>query len=242
MKKRVIMKKIAFVLLITLLSISVYSQGVRMGLTASPQVSWMKSDASTISSDGSQFGFNFGLMTDFFFAERYSFSTGLMINNTGGKLKYGEDTLTFKTNDKTYELHPGTSIKYKIQYIDIPLAFRMESNQIGYFVYYAQFGVTNHFRVGASADIEGETFEIVDDVKSIKNISINGAGCKDEIDLYSMGYNIGAGANYYFSKNTAITFGLLYTNGFIDVTSNKNKQIKDNVSLRSITLKVGVLF
>jgi len=233
------MKKIAFIITIVFLSVSSYAQGIRMGLTASPQISWMKSDASTISSDGSHIGFNFGLMTDLFFAERYSFSTGLMINNTGGKLKY-IDSLTFNTNDKIYELMPGSSINYNIQYIDIPVAFRMESNKIGYFVYHAQFGVTNHFRVGASADINGQTLNT--DGTTIKEISLDGAGCKDEIDLFSMGYNIGAGANYYFSKNTAITFGLLYTNGFIDVTSNKDKRIKDNVSLRSITLRVGVLF
>jgi hypothetical protein len=55
-----------------------------------------------------------------------------------------------------------------------------------------------------------------------------------------MGYNIGAGMNYYFSKNTALTFGLLYTNGFIDATNNQDNN--DNISLRSITLKIGVLF
>jgi hypothetical protein len=204
-----------------------------MGLSANPQVSWMKSDASTINTNGPQFGFSFGLLSDFFFAERYSFSTGLLINNTGGKLNY-TDSLHFTTNDKTYDLIPGASIKYKIQYIDIPLSFRMESNQIGYFVYYAQFGVTSHLRVGASADIEGAT--------DLGTLSLNGAGCKDEINFYTMGYNIGGGVNYYFSKNTAITFGLIYNNGFIDVTNNSDKKVKDNVSLRCVTLKLGVIF
>ena len=233
------MKKNILLFIIVLFSSTSFSQGIRMGLTASPQLSWMSSDASTISSEGTHLGFNFGLMTDFFFAERYSFSTGLMINNTGGNLKYN-DSLLFKTNDKTYNLAPGALIEYKIQYIDIPVSFRMESNQIGYFVYYAQFGITNQFRVGASADIDG--------VKNTTNgsvgetVSLSGAGCKDEINLFNMGYNIGAGGNYYFSKNTAITFGILYTNGFLDVTSNSDKQIKDNVSLKSIILKVGVLF
>ncbi len=231
------MKKIALLLTITAFSVSLSAQGVRMGLTASPQFSWLKSDASSISSDGGQFGFNFGLLTDFFFAERYSLSTGLMINNTGGGLKYS-DSLQFKTSDITYNLSSG-SIKYKIQYIDIPVAFKMESNQIGYFVYYAQFGITNHLRVGASADIEGESIS-TDGVNMI--VSLNGVGCKDEVNFFNMGYNIGAGANYYFSKNTAITFGILYTNGFIDVTNNSDKKIQDDASLRSVTLKLGVIF
>ena len=223
------MRKIILFSLISFFSISSFAQGIRMGLTASPQLSWMKSDAGNVSSDGMQMGFNFGLMTDFFFAERYSFSTGVTINNTGGKLVYA-DSLDFNSNGEIHKLAPGASVKYKIQYIDIPMSFRMESNQIGYFAYYAQFGVTNHFRVGASADIESET------------VTLNGTGCKDEVALYNMGYNIGLGVDYYFSPNTAVTFGILYTNGFIDVTSNSDPSVNDNVSLRSITLKLGVLF
>lgn len=222
------MRKI--VLLAALLMIVAFSQaqGVRMGLSASPQLSWFKSDAAGVQSDGAGFGFNFGLQTDFFFAERYSFSTGLYINNSTASLKYS-DSIAFKANQETYVMPNGASIKYRIQYIDIPLSFRMESNQIGYFVYYGQFGLTNHIRVGASANISSAD---IDDV--------NGVGCKDEVAFYNMGYNVGVGANYYFSKNTALTFGILYTNGFIDVTTNES--ISDNAFLRSLTLKIGVLF
>lgn len=227
------MRKIVFLVSILVFSTNVFSQGVRMGLAASPQISWMNSDASSISTNGTQIGFNFGLITDFFFADRYSLSTGLTINNTGGKLKFN-DSLNFETNDKIYELGQESEITYKIQYIDVPLSFRMESNQIGYFVYYAQFGVTNHFRVAASADINGNADGL--------DVSLSGVGCKNEINIFNMGYNIGAGTNYYFSKNTAITLGVIYTNGFIDVTNNKDKQVTDNVSLRSVTLKIGVLF
>ena len=198
-----------------------------MGLSASPQLSWMTSDASFTKNDGAIMGFNFGLLTDFFFADRYSLSTGVFINNTGGKLKYNE-TFSFKTSDSTYVLAPESVVRYRIQYIDVPLAFRMESNPIGYFVYYAQFGVTNQIRVGASADIAA--------------VEVNGVGCKDEVSLFNMGYNVGAGLNYYFSKNTAITVGILYNNGFLDVTSNSGKPKKDKVSLKSFMLRCGILF
>jgi opacity protein-like surface antigen len=225
------MKKLIAISVFTLLISQAYSQKIRMGLTASPQLSWLTSDVSKISSEGVQMGFNFGMQTDFFFSDRYSITSGIMINNTGGGLVYN-DSLQFKTSDSNLQLDPGASVKYKIQYIDVPLAFRMESNQIGYFVYYAQFGITNHIRVGASANVEGMQEEI--------SISVDGAGCKDEVDLFNMGYNIGAGINYYFSKNTAITLGILYTNGFIDVTSNKS--FDDATMLKSFTLKIGLLF
>lgn len=225
------MKKLLVIFVSTLLVSQAFSQKIRMGLTASPQLSWLTSDVSKIASDGVQMGFNFGMQTDFFFSDRYSITSGIMINNTGGSLIYN-DSLRFKTSDAELQMDPGATVKYKIQYIDIPLAFRMESNQIGYFVYYAQFGITNHIRVGASANIEG--------AQGVSNISVDGSGCKDEVNLFNMGYNIGAGANYYFSKNTAITLGILYTNGFIDVTSNKS--FDDAAMLKSFTLKIGLLF
>ncbi len=223
--------QLAFWLMI--IPFAIFGQGVRLGLSVSPQLSWMKSDVGTIESQGAKMGFNFGLQSDFFFAERYSLSTGLTINNTGGKLQFS-DSLNFKTTNGELHFDPGAVIDYKIQYIDVPIAFRMESNKIGYFVYYAQFGLTNHFRVGATADIEASTNMIP--------TSYSGYGCKDEVSFFTMSYQIGAGINYYFSKNTAITAGLLYTSGFIDASSNQDKTVNDYLSIRSLMLKVGILF
>lgn len=227
------LKTVSVALLLVIIPVTIYSQGVRMGLNFNPQTSWMKSDVESVKSDGATLGFSFGLQSDFFFAERYSLSSGLYINNTGGKLLYS-DTIAFTTNTSTDSLFPETQIKYKLQYIEIPLSFRMESNQIGYFVYYAQFGITNQFRIGASADIES--------INPLLSTSMGGVGCKDEVSFYNLGYNIGAGFNYYFSKNTALTVGLIYNNGFIDATSNEGKAVSDNVSVRSVALKIGVLF
>ncbi len=222
------MNKSAVILIFVIFSFSGYSQGVRMGLAGSPQLAWMHSDAGAVKSEGSIVGFNFGLMADFFFAERYSFSTGIFINNTGGKLNY-RDSIEFETSDGTQYLSENTTIRYRIQYIDVPLALHLESNKIGYFVYNAQFGLVSQFRVGASADIDTE--------------DISGVGCKDEVSFFNMGYNIGIGVDYYFSKNIAITLGLIYTNGFIDVTKDDNKDnVNDNVQLRSMALRIGIIF
>jgi hypothetical protein len=224
------LKKYSIVLLFVLFSVTLYSQGIRLGLGLNPQLSWLKSDLETVKSDGPVMGFSFGVLSDFFFAERYSFSTGLFINNTGGKLMHS-DTIDFETNKSTYELLPTSLIKYKIQYIEVPLSLRMESNKIGYFVYNAQFGLTNQFRINASSDIESDN--------PTASFSVTGAGCDNEVSFYNLSYNIGAGFDYYFSKNTALSLGIIYTNGFLDVTSNS---LNDKVSLRSIALRIGVLF
>jgi hypothetical protein len=203
----------------------VSAQGVKMGLLASPQVTWMASDNNSIKSDGPMLGFNFGLLSDFYFAERYCMSTGITINNSAGKLKYNKGT-SFKTSDILDTLVAGTTVKYRIQFIEVPLSFKFQSNQIGYFEYYAQFGVTGMVRVSANCTID--------------DYDINKAGCKDEINLFNVGYNIGGGINYYFSKNTAITAGVIYTNGFVDITNNDRHD--DKTLLKSVTLKFGVIF
>ncbi len=207
---------------------SLSAQGVKMGLLASPQVTWMQSDASHIKSDGPLVGFSFGLLSDFFFAERYCISSGISINNSGGKLKYEQPTI-FKTNDSLIDnLAAGTQVNYRIQYIEVPLAFKFQSNQIGYFEYYAQFGLTGQVRVNATC--------------SISDYDLNKVGCKDEINLFNVGYNIGGGIHYYLAKNTAITAGIIYTNGFVDITNNDRKSQNDKTVLKSVTLKFGIIF
>jgi hypothetical protein len=221
------MKRIFLVVLSAGFILSASAQGVKMGLLASPQVTWMSSDANSIKSDGPMMGFNFGLLSDFYFADRYCISTGITINNSAGKLVYNDST-PFKTSDEMDTLMPGTMVKYRVQYIEIPLAFKFQSNQIGYFEYYAQFGLTGHVRVSANCTID--------------DYDISKAGCKDEINLFNVGYNIGGGINYYFSKNTALTAGIIYTNGFVDITNNDRKTKPDKTLLKSITLKFGVIF
>ncbi len=223
------MKKLLFISLLLTCYLFGFSQDekIRLGLNLSPQFSWMVSDAAGVESDGTKIGFNFGLVSDFFFAERYSLTTGVSINNTGGMLNY-TDSIGFQTNNENLSLANGAKIQYNIQYIDIPLAFKMESNRIGYFVYYAQFGITNHIRVGATADI------------SSTDLNYSGVGCKDEVAFFNMAYNIGGGGTYYFSKNTGITLGVLYNNGFLDAT--KNGKVNDRTSNRTILVKAGIVF
>lgn len=217
------MRKIGLILLFLAISFFTFSQGIRMGITGGTQVSWLQSNTESVQGNGSVMGFHFGLLTDYFFAERYSFSTGIFINNTGGKLKY-TDSIKFKTADGVKDLAPNTSVRYRLQYLDIPMSFHLESNQIGYFVYHAQFGLTNHIRIGANANID--------------NSDKKKTGCKDEIGFYTMGYNIGVGTNYYVSKNTALTLSIIFDSTFIDIT----EQTSDKTKLNSISLRLGVIF
>lgn len=202
---------------------------LRMGLGFTPQVNWIKTDATHAQGAGTNMGFNFGIIADYFFAEHYSLSTGVAINNTGGTVKYNNPTpLNFKTSQMPVRIIAGDKVRYKLQYIDIPIAFKMETGKIGYFSYYGLFGVTNHIRIGAKADITAAAG------------NYSGVGCMDETRFFNMGYNIGGGVIWYFSKSAGLTAGAVYNHCFIDATKNEN--FNDNASLRSILIKLGIIF
>jgi opacity protein-like surface antigen len=60
----------------------------------------------------------------------------------------------------------------------------------------------------------------------------------DEINLFNMGYHFGAGAEYSLGGNTAVVFGITYSNGFSDITKNTN----DKITTSSFAIRLGLLF
>ncbi len=216
------MKRIILTTIVIMLTLSAFSQ-LRMGIAGGTEVAWLKSESDKVTNDGAVMGFQFGLLADYFFQERYSFATGISIHNTGGKLNYA-DSLSLHTTDEVMGFPADAKVRYRLQYLEVPMALHFESNQIGYFVYQAQFGITNHIRIGANADIpEYNNKKIV---------------CKDEIGLYTMSYNVGGGVDYYVSKNTAITCSLIFSSSFVNLTPKH----KSNTKLNTIALRLGVIF
>ena len=221
------MKKFFIISAILLIgSTSIFSQGWRFGIEASPQLSWMKSDKKIVDGDGTRFNLGYGLGIDYFFGKNYAFSTGITINNTGGKQKF-KDSVFFNHND-TLLLANDASVSYKLQYLTIPLSLKFTTNEIGYITYYGQLGLTTQIRVKSTADIAANNYGIAAE----KN--------KEDTRLFNVGYHIGAGIQYSLGGNTALVLGLIYNNGFTDVTNIKG--CDDKTVINNITLKVGIIF
>lgn len=224
MKNQSIFYKASIVIFLFFIANTTFSQGLRLGLVVNPEVSWISSDINKVKTDGNRFGIDFGLNADIFFAKNYAFATGLTINNIGGKLNYS-DPISLKTTDSVYNFAGGTTIAYKLQYIKLPISIKLKTNQIGYFTYYGQFGLTPQILIGAKADVSSYN---ISDVNII-----------DEINFFNLAYNVGGGIEYAIGGSTAITLGAIYTNGFVDVTKNN---IKDKAVVNTVTFKLGVLF
>ncbi|HBF88315.1 MAG TPA: hypothetical protein DDX39_06695 [Bacteroidales bacterium] len=227
------MKKIFFVLAL-FTSISVFGQ-MRFGIVGTPQVTWLKSDVKLVETDGIRLGLSYGLNLEFSFSDNAIFTTGVFINNAGGKLKYNDTTnvFSFEHSDIIDTLPTGVSITYKTQYLEIPLGLKFKTNEIGYLTYFGQLGLTPMVNISAKGDSEKP--DLIDNEKIQK-----------EVSLFNLAYHIGAGVEYNLSGNTSLLAAIIYTNGFFDITrnpkGNKTTNVSDKVIMNCVSLKVGVLF
>jgi len=217
------MKKITIVLLFLSLGLSLYSQGLRFSFMANPQLNWLTADNADIESDGTSFGLNTGIEMDWFFAERYAFSTGLYINNSGGRIMYS-DSLGFDTGDDVVTIPGGNSILYKLQYISVPIGLKFKTIEIGYATYWVNVGITPMINIRARA---------TDTDDLLKNSDVS-----EEMSGINMNYFIEAGMEYSLGGNTALVAGLGYYPGFMDVTNRS----ADKITGSSVSLVIGVLF
>jgi len=181
----------------------------------------MSSESKKVGNEGSIVGINGGLSIDKYFQKNYALHTGLTIGSQGGKLRY-TDSISFDVDGNLIKLDKGSVVEYRLNYITVPLALKLKTNQIGYFSYYAQLGFTNQFNIKAKAS-SGNLLE--------KDI------IKKEIRFYDLSYNFGAGIEYELSKETAFTIGIIYHNGFLDLTDQSTKVVS-----RALTLSVGIIF
>lgn len=217
------MKKYLLIAIITLISISAFSQNTRFSVVVDPKFSWLNSDLKGVERNGSHFGVNIGLNVDKFFAQNYAIMTGVSIDNTGGKLSY-DKVKYLDTKADIDSVNAGSTLNYKLQYINIPLGLKLKTNEIGYFTFFTHLGLNGGINIKAIGEIE--------------EYELNNTNISNEVKLFNLGYFIGAGVEYSIGGNAAIVAGLTYTNGFIDITKDTNNK----VTLSNLAFRIGVLF
>jgi hypothetical protein len=202
-------------------------QNFRFGVFADPVISWFSTDTRETSNDGARAGFNFGFTFNKYFSDNYSFSSGISIMNTGGRL-YNADTIEVVFNNFTTEVAAGKSVVYRIQYLSIPLGLKFESNQIGYVTFFADVGIDPKYAIGGKIDIPSE--------------SIKGESAENELRKLNLSYHILAGIGYSLGGKTEIVLGLGFEHCFLDATKDLNLQPVDKISDNIIKFRIGVNF
>ncbi len=210
------------VLLLTF-SITVHAQRARIGITGNPQFSWFNSKTESVKPEGFIVSFNSRFEFDFFFAENYAFSTGIAIENLGGKSSY-EDIISFKVNGEQKIIPAGTTLKYRMQYLGIPLGLKLKTQQIGYSTLFFNPGLT----------------PLVNIRSRVYNTSVfpDKSNAKSETRFLNLEYFFCLGLEYSLGGNTALIGGFTFSSGFMDVTSRS----ADKIFTRSLGFKTGILF
>ncbi len=219
MRKLLVVTALIFSSLITLSAQTQRDSDLRFAFVLSPQISWIKSDHNAVSSNGSLFGYNFGVVMDKFFATNYAISTGLTINTTGGQLSYrdgGEFTIGGETN---VELDK-TSIEYRLKYIEIPLSLKLQTNDQQRTSFYGVFGLAGNI--------------------NIKTNNGSGKSLNDEVRSLFASYHFGGGVQYSIGGNSYLNMGIKYNQGINDIT--KNKGYSDNAILNRLVFQFGIIF
>ena len=214
------MKKILAlsVFLFSLATVSL-AQDFRFGLHFSPNISWVKTNSTNLESNGSGVNFGYGLIAEFNLGDRYAVATGLTVQENSLKIKYTDDVISYTTD-------------LKMRYIEIPVALKLKTNEIGAFTYFGKFGLTPQFRIKS----QGET-------------SIQPEPGKANFNKYTFpirtGLIFGFGTEYNISGDTRILLGLDFNNGFMnifqkDAFGEPSEKPKANSSYVALTL--GVMF
>jgi len=235
------MKRLLIVVLIAVCSIAQaqVDRSLHFGLKAAPSLAWLRSDTKGYDSNGSKFGFSYGLITEFNFADNYAFATGIDITYRGGKFKSVEsESIKDMNNLDSIVITTSTSSSYTIQYIELPITLKLKTNEIGYLTYFLQAGVAPGINIRArksfTADIQTTPVGGSTASSSAEGDKID---VQDDINRFNLSMIIGGGVEYTLSGHTVFLGGIQFNNGFLDVFDNDAK-----VNSNYLALTLAVLF
>ncbi len=220
------MKKLTLAVLFLLFTNQLFAQdrfgnyGFRLGLTAHPNFGFIKVENGK--GNGVSLGFAYGLIGDFHFAENYSFTTGLTITTINGKSTEVNPSIALSGNPAAN----GYELKYKMQYIEIPLTIKLKTVEMNGIRWFGQFGLSNDIRLSSRLDISYGSTAVSD--------NIDGA---DYTNTYRGGMIIGGGGEFSVANHTSVVLGLTFNNGFTNLTAGDNK-----VRNHYVGLNFGVFF
>ena len=200
----------------------------RFGVKAAPNIAWISPDTEAYENDGSVLGFSWGFQADITLMEHYFLKTGFNFDYLNGKL-----ILPFKINDSVSgSLHR----KYNLRYLEIPLTFKMRTNQFGKFAIYGNIGFGAAFKIRARSQDElyNNNEELV--LSEDKDIS-------DDLTLLRGSVIVGLGTEFFVDKSTSIFLDITYNNGLSNILKdNENTIGVDKAYLHFFQLNIGVMF
>jgi hypothetical protein len=203
---------------------------IKLGLKISPNLAWFRPTTTGYDNGKASAGATIGLVSEFYFSERYAFTTGLNFLFLNGNLKYQEriavnsDSLTGTMNQKI-----------GIIYIEVPLMLKMSTKEFGNFSFYGQAGFAAGFNLSSTSresfESQGNTYDSKKDYSG-------------STTLMRGSVNIGIGTEYHVDASSRIFVGITYSNSLNNVLKGENNMTRSDVKawLNYLELNLGFLF
>jgi hypothetical protein len=217
-------KKILILLILGYSSILFAQSKVKLGAHIDPVFSWFSPKTSQIAKDGARLGYNGGLIVEYYFAPNYALVTGLNLTQLGGNLLYKEEADITTGEGSHVLIPPKTTVAFNINYLTIPMALKLKSNEIGYFTYYAEMGFSPQVNIGSRASSTGG--------------ALNKDNVSKEINAFNISYYFGGGIEYNIGGQTSLVAGIFFNNGFGDILSADRYK----AALNFVNIRLGVMF
>jgi len=207
-------------------------QKFRLGIYGDFGFSYLKPKSNEFKSLGTRSSYSYGLVVDNNFTDHYTFSTGIRFSSYGGKLEY-EDSLSVVN-----VMQSGMMARdYRVNYLEIPLALKLKTNQMGYFTPFVYLGLNNGFRLSSYADDEFSVASTND------KISTEGTDINDITSFYRLSLEFGIGTEYDISQSFGAFAMLSFQNGLTNsLTGDTSKGYKQSAMFKKFALTVGFLF
>jgi len=191
---------------------------LRFGLQFSPNFSWVSPQNRFVNAESAGFGFSYGLMAEYKLTENYMFHSGLSITQLSHFASLDSNTYRNTGAPGNQQKIYDVNYSYRAQYLEIPLAIKMRTNQMGAVRFYGIFGLEVGFLLQAKAKIKNgsplfdpEEYFFVNrsEDEVIPTVTAN-----DDLSAIRMGILMGAGVEYLVSGNTHVVAGLRFNNPF----------------------------
>ena len=230
------------------------TRGLRIGIFASPTMSWMRSTTDTdderefnVDGNGTVTGFIWGLMVDKYFGPNYAFATGLQYNSTGGKM------LATAINAPANSSVRSADFRYRVAYVEVPLNIKLRTDDVSGFRFFGQLGITAGFNIGKKADYSVSYIDANGNPQDTSGNNVKIEGGIGDIAPFLLQLNVGAGTEYAIGQKLSAYVGIFFNNGFLPDATNPQDfdearlgyrgEFRDgNTRLNNVALKLGLFF
>lgn len=222
------MKRILIISGILLLGCGASAQ-LKLGLKVSPNFSWNRvivPEGNEISGKGLAMRFGGGAFLDFEFADNYAASTGISYTTKGAGIKGNTVDTTGKTAEYTS--------KVSLQYVEIPVALKLFTNEIGTDMrLYFQVGTT--ININLAAKVDGE--------KSYTDGDGQAVDYAKQFNPIDFSVLASSGVEMQMGDNTAFFGGISYNRGLLNIVKKDYRPV-DGFEMYNeyVSLDVGLKF